>query len=237
MYYRVSQAEAALIPLRASSELLKQDVSYGRFSGKDLKTLRDYARKLTVRCDGLSFFYRIIDPLRIRFPQTPAVSRPGTPMLSRPSSRLGTPDLSRRSSALPTPTIIEHQVAAPITDSNGHSSPLHIESHLGRLTSRKSTRSVTAPNETNVASVSGRRERSPGAPTVHSPSHSFLPAPMANHWHSHSFHLQNKLARLRHHRLHIRTPSLLHEALHHSVEQDVGLFESQVGAVAALSRP
>ncbi|KAF8310786.1 hypothetical protein DL93DRAFT_2084164 [Clavulina sp. PMI_390] len=103
----VNQAEAGLIPLRASSDLLKQDFSYGRFSGKDLKTIRDFARKLTVRCDGLAFYYRILDPTRTRFPtsQTPAPTRPGSPALSRQPSLLASPELSRRTSAMASPAV------------------------------------------------------------------------------------------------------------------------------------
>ncbi|KAF8311865.1 hypothetical protein DL93DRAFT_2115513 [Clavulina sp. PMI_390] len=81
----VSQAEASLIPLLASSELLKQDFSYGRFSGKDLTTIHDFARKLTVRCDGLSYYFHILDPTRVRFPKSHPASK--DPRMTNPPSK------------------------------------------------------------------------------------------------------------------------------------------------------
>jgi hypothetical protein len=213
---RVSQAEAALMPLRASSELLRRDFSFGKRSGADLKALRDFARRLTVRCDGLAFFYRIIDPLRDGFPQTHLCTPPTSHM---PSPHPVTPsNLSRRGSMAPqssaAPTGVELEPA------NCHTT----------ITSRSNVKAQQGAEVAAAVNCEISSDDSGGLPSPVSASQSQLRGAHGSspHWYGHSFHLHQKLAHLRHHRLHIRTPSLLHEALHHSAEQEVGLFESQV---------
>ncbi|EJD51076.1 hypothetical protein AURDEDRAFT_182332 [Auricularia subglabra TFB-10046 SS5] len=97
-------AEAGLPLLAASARLMKRDVSFGRFGGTDLKQLHTFGRQLFVRGEGISFFFKIIDPLREKFPETPHASRFGTPLLtpsvSRPDSPT-TPATARGSMQLP----------------------------------------------------------------------------------------------------------------------------------------
>ncbi|KAI0041545.1 hypothetical protein FA95DRAFT_1548599 [Auriscalpium vulgare] len=115
------KAEAALAPLAASARLLKRDVSWGRFSGQDIDSLRGDVQRLVLRSNGMNTYYGLIDPTRERFPVTPAPSRPGTPgngspAISRPPSpaRGGKDSPSANSpsagspSATLTPTTLSH---------------------------------------------------------------------------------------------------------------------------------
>ncbi|KDQ52942.1 hypothetical protein JAAARDRAFT_39659 [Jaapia argillacea MUCL 33604] len=81
----VGKSEAGLIPLAASGRLMKRDVVWCRFSPTDLVDLQNWVRRLSVRANGLGIYFTLIDPLRERFPVTPAASRPGTPARGTPS--------------------------------------------------------------------------------------------------------------------------------------------------------
>lgn len=80
---RVQAAEAALGPLGMTSRLMKKDCSFGRFSPGDFRVIHELARRMTVRANGMAFYFKIMDPSRHRFPGTPAT----TPSYSRTSSR------------------------------------------------------------------------------------------------------------------------------------------------------
>ncbi|KAI0060820.1 hypothetical protein BV25DRAFT_1871013 [Artomyces pyxidatus] len=98
-----AKAEGMLAPLAATARLLKRDISWGRFSGKDLDALREKSQRLVVRANGMNTYYSLIDPTRERFPVTPAPSHPGTPMLGTPThSRPPSPGLG--DSAAPPPS-------------------------------------------------------------------------------------------------------------------------------------
>lgn len=86
-----SKAESALAPLTASARLLGRDISWGRFSGKDLDGMREKVQRLVMRAHGMNVYFSLTDPTRERFPVTPAPSRPGSPTA-------GTPNVSRPSS-------------------------------------------------------------------------------------------------------------------------------------------
>jgi hypothetical protein len=90
-----SKAEGALAPLAASARLLRRDISWGRFSGKDLDDMRAKIQRLVMRAHGMNVYFSLTDPTRERFPETPVPSRPssptrGTPNASRPSSPVRT---------------------------------------------------------------------------------------------------------------------------------------------------
>ncbi|KAN0123038.1 Protein of unknown function (DUF2422) domain containing protein [Russula decolorans] len=86
-----SKAEGALAPLAASARLLTRDISWGRFSGKDLDGMREKVQRLVMRAHGMNVYFSLTDPTRERFPVTPDPSRPGSPAA-------GTPNVSRPSS-------------------------------------------------------------------------------------------------------------------------------------------
>ena len=101
----VSKAEGALAPLTASARLLTRDISWGRFSGKDLDDMREKVQRLVMRAHGMNVYFSLTDPTRERFPVTPSPSRPGspaagTPNVSRPSSPSRTEDPPNASPAL-----------------------------------------------------------------------------------------------------------------------------------------
>ncbi|KZT35081.1 hypothetical protein SISSUDRAFT_1064765 [Sistotremastrum suecicum HHB10207 ss-3] len=101
---KVMNAEKGFTPMAASARLIKRDVSWGRFGGKDLLELQTIARRMLVRCNGMDYFYQIIESNRERFlPNTFKARTPGlTPAVSRAVSRSGTPPLT------PTTTTISH---------------------------------------------------------------------------------------------------------------------------------
>ncbi|PBK88893.1 hypothetical protein ARMGADRAFT_996733 [Armillaria gallica] len=90
----VKQAEGGLIPLAISARLLPSDLIYARFAPTDFKALQAIARRMAVRANGLTIYLSIIDPMRERFPVTPAPSRPGTPGTMTPvrASRQSSPE-------------------------------------------------------------------------------------------------------------------------------------------------
>lgn len=226
---RVSKAEEALIPLRASSELLTRDVSLGKLSGADLKILRDFARRLTVRCDGLAWFYRIIDPLREGFPKMQP-SAPMTPHL--PPSQAPTPlDSSRGSSIL-----LPQSSPSPPCVESGRDNLLTKAKPKPSVEAERRDKDAAAVDLENDSDDGGKSRSSMPPPLPK--SRSLIPGHVHGtdqaHWYGHSFHLHQKLSRLRHHGLRMRTLPLLHEVLHHSAEQDVGLFESQVCSVMVI---
>jgi len=101
-----SKAEGALAPLAASARLLRRDISWGRFSGKDLDGMRTKIQRLVMRAHGMNVYFSLTDPTRERFPETPVPSRPGsptrgTPNASRPSSPARTEESPSVSPALP----------------------------------------------------------------------------------------------------------------------------------------
>lgn len=86
-----SKAESALAPLAASARLLGRDISWGRFSGKDLDGMRGKVQRLVMRAHGMNVYFTLTDPTRERFPVTPVPSQLGSPAM-------GTPNVSRPSS-------------------------------------------------------------------------------------------------------------------------------------------
>ncbi|KAG2140498.1 uncharacterized protein EDB93DRAFT_1241857 [Suillus bovinus] len=83
-----SKAENTLPMVAAAARLLKADIVYARFAPTDYDELQVIVRKLMVRVHGMGVYYTLIDPTRERFPVTPAVSRPATPVRSGPPSPL-----------------------------------------------------------------------------------------------------------------------------------------------------
>jgi len=101
-----SKAEGALAPLAASSRLVRRDISWGRFSGKDLDGMREKVQRLVMRAHGMNVYFSLTDPTRERFPVTPVPSHPGSPTVgtpngSRPSSPTRTEESRSASPALP----------------------------------------------------------------------------------------------------------------------------------------
>lgn len=101
---QVAAAESALAPLAATSRLLKRDLSWSRFGSKDFSLLHEQARKMTMRANGMGFYFKIIDPMVNKQPGTPALSRITTPVSSPPPSRPSSPPVSRPPSRPPSPS-------------------------------------------------------------------------------------------------------------------------------------
>ena len=74
---------------------MKKDISWGRFGPNDFSKLHELARRLTVRANGMAFYFKIIDPAVDKQPGTPALSNfntpASTPPISRPSTRPSSP--------------------------------------------------------------------------------------------------------------------------------------------------
>ncbi|KAI5118341.1 hypothetical protein M0805_009144 [Coniferiporia weirii] len=97
----VRASETALGPLGATAHLMKKDISFGRFGAGDFKTMHELVRRLTVRANGMAFYFRIMDPSRHRFPGTPVA----TPVPSRQATPPTSPgDMIPNPSASGTPT-------------------------------------------------------------------------------------------------------------------------------------
>jgi hypothetical protein len=135
-----SKAEGALAPLAASARLLARDISWGRFSGKDLDGMREKVQRLVMRAHGMNVYFSLTDPTRERFPVTPNPSRPGspaagTPNVSRPSSPSRTegppsasPALAPRSTAGCSHVEVGEHRGRPVTQRHPHFE-VHCPSH------------------------------------------------------------------------------------------------------------
>ncbi len=80
-----SKAESALAPLAASARVLGRDVSWGRFSGKDLDGMQEKVQRLVMRAHGMNVYFSLTDPTRERFPVTPVPSHHGSPAMGTPN--------------------------------------------------------------------------------------------------------------------------------------------------------
>ncbi|KAF9457122.1 hypothetical protein BDZ94DRAFT_1203283 [Collybia nuda] len=78
----VGQSEAGLLPLSASTRLLRSDLIYGRFAPDDFHPFQNLARRIVGRANGMGMYFTLIDPTREKFPVTPAPSVPATPIMS-----------------------------------------------------------------------------------------------------------------------------------------------------------
>lgn len=91
----IHTAESALGGLRTVRHLMRRDIAYGRFGADDFKRVHELTRRMTVRAHGMSFYFKIMDPSRHRFPgcQTPGTFTPvqQTPVQSPPGSPPPTP--------------------------------------------------------------------------------------------------------------------------------------------------
>ncbi|KAI0271253.1 hypothetical protein BC834DRAFT_432593 [Gloeopeniophorella convolvens] len=170
-----SKAEGALAPLAASARLLKRDVSFGRFSGRDLDGLREKIQRLVVRAHGMNVYFSLIDPTRERFPVTPAPSRPGTPVIASPTpnpSRPPSPPRADGDDTVPSPTVAL---------SDAHS--LQPEQNRGRQTRRRHPHfSIESP-----------------APSIKSHTHA---VPLWQHRHNHRHSHVPSLASIHHTHFH-----------------------------------
>jgi hypothetical protein len=127
----VSKAEGALAPLAASARLLRRDISWGRFSGKDLEGMREKVQRLVMRAHGMNVYFSLTDPTRERFPVTPVPSHLGSPAM-------GTPNVSRPSSPSRTE---ESRSASPTLPRSPAGSPQsEAEQHRGRPTQQRRPR-------------------------------------------------------------------------------------------------
>ncbi|KAL0581273.1 hypothetical protein V5O48_000756 [Marasmius crinis-equi] len=114
----VSGAEAALTPVAVAGRLLPTDLIYNRFSPMDYKPLHVLGRRMAVRANGMAAYWSLIDPLRERFPVTPAPSRPGTPGTMTPvRSRAPSTRASRAASPERSPTREDDPPASGIVTS------------------------------------------------------------------------------------------------------------------------
>ncbi|TFK48067.1 hypothetical protein OE88DRAFT_1635639 [Heliocybe sulcata] len=197
----VAKSEAGLVPLAATARLMKRDIIWSRVSPSDLTSLQNWARRMAVRANGLGAYFTLIDPLRERFPVTPAPSRPVTPALSPVQSRAA----SRAPSRAPSP---EPPVGEDGNDSDA------------TAPGTPATEVTHADQDTETGHLNARRRRatrSRHSESGHRPSgsHSLqvrAQSPMGHHVHHHLHQL--------HHRLH------MHLSLTSTREQAVGVFES-----------
>ena len=123
-----TKAESGLAPLAASARLLGRDISWGRFSGKDLDGMREKVQRLVMRAHGMNVYFTLIDPTRERFPVTPVPSHPGSPAA-------GSPNVSRPSS--PTRTEESASVSPAVHHSTAGCSHTEVEQHRGRQALRR----------------------------------------------------------------------------------------------------
>ncbi|KAH8977335.1 hypothetical protein EDB86DRAFT_3092495 [Lactarius hatsudake] len=126
-----SKAENGLAPLAASARLLGRDISWGRFSGKDLDGMREKVQRLVMRAHGMNVYFALIDPTRERFPVTPVPSHPGSPTA-------GTPNVSRPSS--PARTEESASASPAVHHSTVGCSQADVEQHRGRQAQRRHPR-------------------------------------------------------------------------------------------------
>jgi hypothetical protein len=123
-----SKAEGALAPIAASARLLTRDISWGRFSGKDLDGMREKVQRLVMRAHGMNVYFSLTDPTRERFPVTPNPSRPGSPAA-------GTPNVSRPSS--PSRTEESPNSSPALARSAAGCSQTEVGQHRGRPVTRR----------------------------------------------------------------------------------------------------
>ncbi|KAH9974520.1 hypothetical protein BJV74DRAFT_782419 [Russula compacta] len=123
-----SKAESALGPLAASARLLRRDISWARFSGKDIDGMREKVQHLVMRAHGMNVYFSLIDPTRERFPVTPALSHLASPAV-------GTPNTSRPSS--PTRTEGPQSVSPAWSRSTDGCVPAEADQHGGRPASQR----------------------------------------------------------------------------------------------------
>ena len=81
------KAEQTLIPLRASSRLLKSDLVYSRFAPNDFVCIQEQLPRLISCTTGMAMYFGTLDPTRKRFSMTPMPSLPASPLFSRTPSR------------------------------------------------------------------------------------------------------------------------------------------------------
>ena len=130
---QVQAAEAALGPLAMTGRLMKKDCSFGRFGPGDFRLMHELVRRMTVRANGMAFYFKIMDPSRHKFPGTPAT----TPLQSRASSRAP--------SAPSTPRVDNTKSNGGLTNNNGSISSrrrrTHQASHYFQSHHRQSSKS------------------------------------------------------------------------------------------------
>ena len=83
-----SRSEAYLTSLAAAARLLNTDIIYSRYSPEDFHAFHNLARRITARASGMETYFTLIDPVRDKFPVTPAPSVPLTPAPSVPATPL-----------------------------------------------------------------------------------------------------------------------------------------------------
>ena len=141
------KAEQALIPLRASSRLLKSDLVYSRFAPNDFVCIQEQLPRLISCMTGTAMYFGFLDPTRKRFSVTPMPSLPASPVFSRTPSRQHSPERkhtteevlevsihqrstrrrAHRTSALLTPT--STVATSPVSPQHTHFHPHHPHSH------------------------------------------------------------------------------------------------------------
>lgn len=103
-YKEIENAEAALAPLAATSRILKRDLSWGRFGSKDFSRLHELARIVTVRVNGMAFYFKIMDSSVNKQRGMPGFSLLNTPVGSPGPSRPVSPTASMTDLQTPSPS-------------------------------------------------------------------------------------------------------------------------------------
>jgi hypothetical protein len=167
------KAEQTLIPLRASSRLLKSDLVYSRFAPNDFVCIQEQLPRLISCMTGMAMYFGFLDPTRKRFSVTPMPSLPASPRLSRTPSRQHSPE--RRHTTEEVVEVSIHQ--RPTTRRRAHR-----------------TSDILTPIST-VASSASPVHTSPKHPHFH-PHHPHSHHHSHSHSH-HSTHLHYKLLHLK----------------------------------------
>lgn len=123
---QIGAAEAALGPLAAASRLLKRDISWGRFGPEDLSRIHEITRRLAVRANGLSYYFKIIDPVLGK--QVGGFSVMNTPLATPTQSR--TPVQTQPPS--PSASMVDVRNSTPpssLASTTAHRRPRHNRMH------------------------------------------------------------------------------------------------------------
>jgi hypothetical protein len=158
-----SKSEEGMTSLAAATRLLSSDLIYSRFSPEDFHPFQELGRRITARATGMESYFALINPVREKFPVTPAPSVPATPLMSATPtsvSRPTSPDRSHRTSDSHDLVLDDMAGGTPQTSHTHH-------------------RALSSSHDPNLQPNLHRRSRSIHAPHFNLPHH--LPHHLSHH--------------------------------------------------------